>query len=300
MNRRAVLAALGGAAVVSLTGCLSTPGDDPTDEPTAEPTTDDPTTTPPGSSDPEWNPGPESPFDSITVGTRENVAFPENHRPIDVRVWNAARESRTFSLALETPETTRMATDVTFPADGWLAMTVNEPGQYALSVAIDGESAGQVSIGPFDCNQTQVSVIADAAGRLTEQIRSTEIACPGPAIAGESFTSESGSCGGTESSAVAFAAEAVEVTGRISTPNPCYEVGLAAVEVRGGQAYGGSEDSVLVVTIETTGPGDEACVECVGSVPYSATIDFENDSPAAVRVVHERMDERRTVETVER
>ena len=296
MNRRQVLAALGGAAVVSLTGCLSTPGDDHTDEST----TDDPTTTPPSPSDPHWDPGPESPFDSITVGSRETVAFPANHRAIDVRVWNAVAESRTFSLALETPETTRMATDVTLPADGWLAMTVNEPGQYALSVAIDGESAGQVSIGPFDCNQTQVSVIADANGRLTDRIRSTEIACPGPAIAGQSFTSESGSCGGTEASTVSFTAETVEVTGRISTPNPCYEIGLAAVALRGGQAYGDSEDTLLVVTIGTIGPGDEACVECVGSVPYTARIDFENDYPSAVRVVHERMDERRTVETVER
>lgn len=294
MQRRHLLHALGGTIAIGLAGCLGEPGG-PTTESESTPTR----TTP--RRDGDWDPGASEPFQSVTIGTRTDVDFPNNNRPPEIRIWNDAATAREVTMTLRTPESVRMATTVEFPADGWLRMVVNEPGTYTLEIDIEGERADEIEVtGWFDCNETTSRVTLHPDGELSTRTVSTEIACRGPEVRGQTFSAERGSCDGSEDASVTFDDEAVTVTGRVRTPTPCYDLELASATVANDAEFGPSGDDVLVVTVATAGTQDEACVDCIGSVPYTATIDVANAYPSNVRVVHRSMGEERTVETVSR
>jgi hypothetical protein len=203
-------------------------------------------------------------------------------------------------MTLRTPESVRMSTTVTFPADGWLRMVVNEPAAYTLEVVIESESAGVLDVGGwFDCNETTSRVTLHPDGGLSARTVSTEMACRGPEVRGQTFATESGSCDGSEDATVTFDDETVTVTGRVRTPTPCYDLELASGHVEAESEFA-TGDAVLVVTVATAGPQDGACVDCIGSVSYTATVDVANAYPSNVRVVHRSMNETRTVQTVTR
>jgi len=304
MQRRQVLAALGTSAALATAGCLSGgPGGDggnsETTTTTDEPTTDEPTntTTP---EEPEWNPGPEEPFETITAGTREGVAFPDNNRAHDVKVWNQADSARQFTLQVRTPEADRLETSVEFPADGWLRLVLNVPASYTLSITVDGTEAGEVSVGrsTFDCNDSSTNVIVTPEAEVHSRTFSTLMGCPGPSVADQSFSIEQGSCDMTDEARIDFADEVVEVSGRVKTPNPCYGLELASVELLDAEANEDGTDDVLEVVVAATEQQSDMCTQCVGSVPYTATVTMEHEYPSNVRVIHESMGERRTVRSV--
>lgn len=146
-----------------------------------------------------------------------------------------------------------------------------------------------------DCNSSNTNVILAADGTVTSRTQTTLVQCAGPSIAYQSLSVESGSCSMDDEAEVAFVEEAVEIEGRVRASNPCYGLELASVALSNeGDAEAG-EDDVLDVTVATTEKQSDVCASCVGSVPYTTTVDFEHDYPSTVRVCHESMGEKRTV-----
>lgn len=336
MKRRDLLASLTGLAAASVGGCLSNTADgspgaggpgegDGSTDTTTTPTTSDPTTTDPRTPDPpktetttdrtetpdgsdeidggtHWGPDTEEPFETIRVGDPEGVAFPDNNRPHTVRVWNGADSQRSLGLTLRADGETVVDRTIQFPADGWVRLPLGEPAAYELAIAVEGEAAGTVSIDRtrFDCNGSWTSVAVNAEGAVDSTTGSTMMACPGPEVAGESLTLRGGECGSGGEASVAFSDEAVEITGTVRAPNPCYDLALAPVELRGAEDHEDGTDDVLVVTVTTDGQKAEMCTDCIGAIGYEATVQFEHEYPNNVRVVHDSMDGARTVSEVSR
>lgn len=314
MRRRDLLAGVGTVGALALAGCTAEgdapadEGEDPTDtpadgtptgrdttQPTEEPTTDDPGRI--GDDGNGWNPGSETPVETAVVGDPETVAFPENNRPHAVRVWNDADAGRDLGLTLATAGETILERTVAVPADGWLSLRLAEPAAYELAIAVDGEPAGTVAVrrGLIDCNGSSTNVTVGPDATVTSKTVSTMLACPGPAVGEATLEHGEGGCGGEDSAAVTFEDETVHVEGRSRTPVPCYDLALAGVELRNAEEFEDGTDDTLVVRIGTADRQPGGCVECVGSVPYEATVAMERAYPSQVRVVHEGPSGPRTV-----
>lgn len=101
-------------------------------------------------------------------------------------------------------------------------------------------------------------------------------------IVDRSFAAADGECaGGTDAvgeATVAFDAETVRVDGRLGTPTPCYGAALRDASLEG---------DTLVVAVARTSPPSEACVQCLGAVPYDATVRFAGGLPDEVTVEHD-------------
>lgn len=299
MNRRELLGTASGAVFgITLAGCLSGGGNGGGEDrtPTATPiTSDEPTPTtsdePPTTTDGgfEW-PADPTVFDTLTVGDRATVDFPENNRPVEVSLWNALNEARTLSLVVTTPtDAPGLRRDVTFPADGVLVLSLAEPAQYTVSVRTVGDLT--VPFERFDCNRTNYNVRLEADGLAHEYV-STEIACPDPELGGVSVSSGEGDCGSVDRATVAFDERAVRVDGAMRTPDPCHDVTVRAAD------YDRSTDTLgLVLEAVSEGGG---CVDCVGEVPYEASAAFANDYPREVVVRHASMQGVREVVRVSR
>lgn len=111
-----------------------------------------------------------------------------------------------------------------------------------------------------------------------------------PRITGESFTAGDGSCAtgdGEGAADVTFETNTVRVDGRLATPTPCHGAALAGTTLDG---------TTLVVAVRTTDATAEVCTQCLGAVPYEATVGFEGGLPEEVRVDHDG----ETVATVRR
>ncbi|WP_128475950.1 hypothetical protein [Halorussus pelagicus] len=291
MNRRELLRR-GSAitALIGLAGCIgSSPGSSP-DE-----TTTDPATT----TSPEEFSGVRSddddPFRTISVGDRESVAFPDNNRVRDVRVWNDADESRKIDVEVSRSADIVVDRTIEFAADAYLAIDLNEPADYDIAVGLaDGETTTfTVERSQFDCNDagTDVGVMPD--GRVETFGDSTAMGCPGPSVADSALSTGQGECGKAHSASVTFDGETVAVEGRVKTPTPQSDLELGAAN------YDADADA-LTVRVSDAGSGSEIGNQCIGEVPYEATVDFENALPAAVAVVHESMDETVEVTRTER
>ena len=299
MKRRTLLGAVAGSlGAASLGGCLGDGGGnddgdgdpDTTTDGTPEPTTRPPTTIPPNGDDFRFDPGSDDPFDRIERGDRSTMVFPDNNRPQDVKIWNAAEESREMTLGVTRDGEAVLDRTVTFPADGFLTLTLRAPADWQVALRRNGSPLGtiQVARDSFDCNQISHLVGVTADWTVHTQLLATEIACHGPAIAETSFSAEDGRCAsGPESAAtIAFEGESVVVDGTFVTPNPCYELRLATA------AYDANDDALEVV-VAATGTGD-TCIQCVGAVDYGASVGFEHELPRQVVVKH-RTDGKSTV-----
>ncbi len=298
MQRRQVLAALGSSTALAMAGCLAAGPSSPDDGPTDTTTTTNGSTTPGDAG--KFNPGADDPFQILEVGSREHVDFPENQGPHVTRVWNAADEQRTLTLTLDSENGPGLDRTLEFPADGWVKLVANEPADYTLVISEDGTRAGELVISRswFDCNDSWTNVVVSQGGELSSSTLSTELACPGPAIADRAITVGSASCSMEDEAEVRYVDEVIEVEGRVRTPNPCYGLEIASVELRNAKDFGENDGDVLVLTIRATKQQGDVCTSCVGSVPYTATIDVENEYPSNVRVNHISMGEERTVTTV--
>ncbi len=300
MKRRDLLASAGGIGFLALAGCTAR-GDDSgdQDDPTTTPT-DDPTTTPPGGqAGDDWAPDGDEPALSLSVGDRDGVAFPENNGPHGLRVWNATDVDRTVTISLrETDTDVVLERTVALSADAWVRVELLAPATYELTVGVENGPSETLTVERswFDCNGS-VTTVAVRPNEVESRTISTALGCPGPEVAGASLTAGEGECGGGGEASVAFGDEAVAVTGTLATPTPCYDVALASVGLAGESDDG---DETLRVVVE---PGDQAsggCVECVGGVPYEASVAMDHAYPDRVRVVHDGAMGRRTVAEVTR
>ncbi len=322
MKRRTLLRTVGVAVGAgTLAGCLdeqtAAPGTEPggaggtdpgtrtTDRPD-EGTTDRPEATPDEgtgtstSTEPaEFGTDADDPFETITVGSREGVANPDDNRPHGVNVWNAAERERTLTVAVRRGSATVLEETITFPADGYLSMTLAEPGDYRLPIRTDGAELGVVTVARsrFDCNSSYTNVDVTPDDELRSTVVSTMMACETTGVTDRSFESEEGTCtsGATEdgTATVSFTDDAVAVDGAIVAPNPCHRATLLDVS----EAAGTTTVTVGAVDARETGT---ACVECVGSVGYHATFGEEVALTDRVTVVHSTHRGERTVATAER
>jgi len=283
MNRRDLLRSLGAAGVLAFAGCTADAGD-------AGDRDDTTTHTPDGDDEPDdsferLDRGAD-PVESFVVGDREGVPFPDDNGPHHLHVYNDADRARTMTLSLRRDGETALDRTVSVPGGRRVDVTLNEPAAYRLAIDLDGE--GSVTGAPvdvkrsrFDCNGSWTAAAVGPEGTVETRTMSTLVACPDPAVADAAVEHEDGSCGDTDRADVAFADEQVRVSGSHRTPTPCHALTLSAAEMRGDEAEG----QTLVVTVGTT-DRQGACVECVGTIPYEATVELEHGYPSTVRVVH--------------
>ncbi|WP_255169125.1 hypothetical protein [Natrononativus amylolyticus] len=90
---------------------------------------------------------------------------------------------------------------------------------------------------------------------------------------------------GGDDATVSVEAEVVEITGSLGAPDPCHEAAFGDVVL---------EDGELTVEI-TAEPGDDACQQCLATLEYEATVEFDGDAPDHVAVRHDDDGETTTV-----
>jgi hypothetical protein len=226
------------------------------------------------------------PFDRVVIGNRAAVEFPENNQTQIVRLWNDQVDARQIGLRIVADDRLRVWKIVEFPGNAWMEVVLNEPARYRLAIDVEGELADLVEIGEFDCNQATTTIRVDESGSVSSSTTTTLIGCPEAELETVSIIAEAGRCSVEENAAAEFSNEAVVVTGNLLVPNPCYtaELGPAAMD-----------GDTLTVTIMAKQTTTEACVQCVGSVPYTATMGFRNAYPRRVVVNHQANGRRRTV-----
>lgn len=323
MKRRTLLRAAGAAlGTGTLAGCLADeggtggPGGDdaggteeepnatgtrPEKTETATDTEDEGTGREDTATDPEqfaFDPDPDDPFAAETIGSRDGVENPADNRPHGVDVWNAAERERSLTVAVRRGSATVYERTLTFPADGYLSLTLAEPAAYTVSLHADGEHLDDVSVGEswFDCNSsaTQIGVLGDGDVRSTTI--STMVACDAGGVSEPTFESGEGSCAGQTrdpGASVSFGDDRLTVEGTVRAPDPCHRAVLRDVSE-------GEDSLTMTVGVEPTGGGTTACVDCVGAVDYRATMTYGVTPPAEVTVVHESMGETSTVTVADR
>jgi len=316
MKRRTLLASVAGtASVVGTAGCLqgtgsgtdettteeSTTGDErttngstDTDEPTT--TTDDEPTTTEEPADGEWAPSGE-PVETFAVGDRDGVAFPENNRPHSILLWNRSEREREVVVEYadgQTEELERVG-PTTVPADALVRVDLNVPTHYHVTVTVDGDAMGEFEIGRkwFDCNQS-TSRYALGDGDLVDYgEESTLVACAEPSVANTNVTVASRDCASEDDDrgAVGYGDERIRAKGTVTTRTPCYDLSIAETTYD-------DETRTARIVVDADAQEDEGCVECVGAISYSATVDYENDFPDHVELLHRTdADDERVVAT---
>lgn len=298
MNRRELLQRSGAlVATAGLAGCIGSSNTGSKPKTTTDSGTGD--SDGPGGETTEQFSGVRSdddePFETVAVGDRESVAFPDNNRAYGVRIWNAADEARNIDLQVSRSADVRIDRTVEFAADAYLELALNEPADYSVSVGLaDADEATKFGVerSQFDCNEsgTDVGVMAD--GRVETVSMSTAMGCPGPEVAGSDLSVGDGECGKSHSATVAFEAEEVAVEGAVKTPTPRSDLELAAA------SYDRETDALTVRVAEKAPEESGVGTQCIGEVPYEATVSFDRALPETVVVVHESMDE--TVEVTEK
>ncbi|WP_435335088.1 hypothetical protein [Haloarchaeobius sp. TZWWS8] len=217
------------------------------------------------------------PFIRVSLGTRDGVDFPDNGIQRVVRIWNDSDQARKIGYRVRDAGRLRLWQIRTFPAGGWLELTLNQPSDYVVAVDVEGESTGDVYVGDFDCNTSTTTVRIDSAGVVSSTTDTTLLSCPGAELVEHTLSAESGRCGTLEEAFVSRENEDVVVDGSVLTPNPCYAARVESVEV---------DDDTLNVTIGASRVTDAACVQCIGHVPYQSRMRFKNAYPKRVTVDH--------------
>ena len=281
MNRRDLLGSLGAAGALAFAGCAADDAGDPDDT-----TTDDPGG---GGDEPDDSfdrlDRDADPVESFAVGDREDVSFPENNGPHHLRVYNGADQARSTTLSLQRDGETALDRTVEVPSGRRVDVTLNEPAIYRLAIELDGEddvtgTPVEVERSWFDCNSSFTAAVVGPDGAVETRTLSTALGCPGPDVADAAIEHADGSCGDADRASVRFTDERVRVSGTHRAPTPCHGLALSSAELRSDP-----EEQTLVVTVETADRRG-GCVECIGTIPYEATVDVEHGYPPTVRVVH--------------
>jgi hypothetical protein len=296
MNRRTFLQRHGGLATLAgLAGCLGSSGSDSTpadrDGTQTDGTSSDDSATDSENQFSGIQSDHEEPFQTISVGSRDDISFPDNNRPREIRVWNAAEKARKISLQISRDAEIVVDRSIEFEADAYLAVTLNDPANYRTTVNLAQRDAEdtifEVSRASFDCNSAGTDVGVMAEGRIKTISMSTAMGCPGPEVAdsGPHLSVGQGTCGKQHSASVTFEDEAVRVDGVVRASTPNYDLALA------GAGYERETGALTVRVQATEGDDDSMGVQCVGEVPYEATVGFDHGLPREVVVIHESMDD---------
>ncbi len=301
MRRRDLLAAVGTAGALSVAGCVgyetTDAGVDGPDDGDADQPDDERSDAADGQGDGDGERlGGSAPVETVAIGDREGVPFPDNNRPHGVRVANDAAGARELRVVVARDGDQVLDRVFDVPGGDTVALTLNQPAGHEVAVGAGGRLLDTVTVprSRFDCNGSTTEVTVDGDGEVTSTTISTLVACPGPEVTDTRFEQGEGTCGAGGRAAVTTAGERVRVSGTVRTPVPCYDLALSDVELVEADEFGG-RSGTLVVTVSTAGRQDGACVECVGGVSYEATVDLDRSFPETVRVVHAGLGGERTV-----
>lgn len=269
MQRRDVLTGVGtllGTSVVA--GCFGTSPTSPADDTT--------TTTPPTTQEPE-----PTVVDTVAVGDRDSVAFPDSTTPYVVLAVNrrSGEQDLTYTVTRD-GAAVRDGSTTLDPADA-TELRLVEPADYTVELGVGDESTTiEVTDDQFDCNATTTTATIEAGGGIETRTISTTVACAGPDIKSSSIELVDSGCAGKDTGTATVSTDAgtIVVDGSITAPTPCYRVGLHTVELTG--------EGLRVVVEHAPPEGDGACIECVGALEYEATVTVENAYPDRVIVEH--------------
>jgi len=290
MRRRSLLSAAGTLGAALVAGCMGAPSDSAGTTTAATPTSTGTTTlTPTGTTTTagsfEFDPGTGEPFEEIEVGDRGNVLLPGDNRPHSVSVWNTVAAERELRLRVTDDGATALDRTVAFPADGYLTVTLLEPGSYEVSLFADDEPIGELSFGTgwFDCNDstTNVGVFED---RVEHVSMATTAACRPPNVADHSFAVTGTRCGERNEGSISIEGKTAYLDGHLRTPDPCHGADLSVDDYDAGEFGEPAPAITLLVSPTTSG---EACQQCVGEVTYEGAVTFEGEVPDEVVLVHE-------------
>ncbi|NHN42544.1 hypothetical protein G9C85_13030 [Halorubellus sp. JP-L1] len=300
MKRRTLLAALSATGTaVGGAGCLQALGtgggtgttpngadDGTTDPPTR--TTDSDDAREKSEFDPEWNPE-GGPVETFAVGDRDSVAFPNSNQPHDLTFWNRVDREREVRMAYAdgATEEAEAIGSVTVPAGYTFAVELRVPTRYALTVSVDGESFGTVTVGRqwFDCNDSGTSYALGKTDIVDYGTASTLVYCARPEVASTSVDATNRGCASDDedTATIAYDGERVRVDGTFVASNPCHELAIA-------DAGYDEKSRTATLVLDATAPDGEACQDCVGAIEYAANIKYDRDLPEEVVVVHRDID----------
>lgn len=117
----------------------------------------------------------------------------------------------------------------------------------------------------------------------TDNDTSTETDGGCPDLVDSSFEVVSAECGAGETqSSASFESNSIHVSGTIDGANTCYTATLDRVRCE--------EETVTVSVQSYESENDDICSMCVTDIEYEATLDFENDLPQRIVVVHDGSD----------
>ncbi|MFB6105380.1 MAG: hypothetical protein ABEJ70_00255 [Halobacteriaceae archaeon] len=304
MRRRVLLRRLGALSAVGLAGCAGRSSGSPegpddgtttTRDGTTTTTTRDGTTTTTGETATSVSPGggrrpdpweaPDGAVATMAVGTADDVLLPDLNRPHVVRVWNATGEARRVGFSLRRDDTTVASADREFPRDGVYEVTVVDPAHYRLDVSVDGELRSTVDLPAtlFDCEGSTTTVrVADRVEHHT----TSSADCPAPVVVDHSLVGGRPRCGERDDATVSRDGTTLSIAGHLRAPTPCHVPVLADAAM--------AEDE-LVLTVAPEPDGSDVCVECVGTLPYDASVTVAEDLPASLAVRHRTAGDARTV-----
>lgn len=216
--------------------------------------------------------------------------------PHRVIVENAGDERREVGVRISIDGESAFDDSRELAAADRLVFRLLEPTGYRLSIEADGSRSDlRLEGASTDCTESETTITLRDDGISTE-MESTSGDCRSEGTTtGYEFESGDGECAGageTDRASVAFEEDVVRVEGVVETPTPCHRLSLADLET--------DAEGCLEIVVAVDEPAVDLCVECLGTVPYTAAIDRPDDPPKSVAVVYERGGERRTVESVER
>ena len=146
-----------------------------------------------------------------------------------------------------------------------------------VSSGDDGDPAG--GDGNGDDSPTPGGDGTDTPDSATETPTSAPTGFENPSIE----TTNTG-CAGEDvpNATVGFDPDAIRVTvdGALRTANPCHVASFESTK------YRPADDVLQIVVAAKDDPSAEACVQCIGAVEYTATVDLEGGLPGTVVVKH--------------
>lgn len=282
MQRRTLLAAVASGTAVGAAGCVARgrelAGDSDDDGSTSNTTSDA--------------------DEYLEIGDSDS-ADEERATPHRVFLENAGEEDREVAIEIEIDGESAFDEERDLAASERLEFRLVEPADYRVSIATDDANGDLTLAGAStDCTES-VTTITLRDGGISTEMESSSGDCPSEEGSsggyGYEFESGKGECADgdrSERAEVDVEDGVVAIEGTVETPTPCHRLALAAIEED-------PEGETLEIVVAVDEPATDLCVECLGAVPYRATVDYADDLPETVAVVHETADDRRTVDEIE-
>jgi len=221
------------------------------------------------------------PFETVQIGSREDVENPQQNRKRGLRITNDAEETRTFTLEVESDSVERYEASHRFGPGAALGCSLEEPATYQISVSTASRELTTFKIPreEFTCNYASTQVTIGSDWTVEQRTVTTEMACRVSPPTRSIEIVETG-CLSTDSGSASLRStnQTLVIEGSIRAPNPCFDVDIASIE---------EEADATTITIESTAPAStQPCVSCIGEISYEATVGFSDDVPEPIRVVH--------------